>query len=141
LATGKKWAVIIGVIALLGLIGNAMYEKGGRAEPAPVPGPGSGPGSGDNASWAAGFWTDQFGNRFNVTQNAAGFVATGTISGVATELRGQISTTRADFTMAFASGLKLRGEGSVSVDANNSPHMNFTLEDGTKGLFHINHVK
>ena len=119
------------------MIGNAMDENNDGPGPGPGPAPAPGPVSENRAGWAAGYWIDEQNNRFTVTHSGAGFVA----SNAAVVIRGQFtSPTTAVFTATFANGAQINGEGRVYPDGNGSPHMSYSLANGGRGDFRINHM-
>jgi serine/threonine protein kinase len=133
MSPAKKWIIGIAVVVLVGIIGN-MMDNPGPPEPTPTPTP-------TGAVWnASGYWIDQLGDRFTVRHDGLNFTAQGMVMGVATELRGQLTTAGAQFVLTFATGVVLQGTGQVYPDGNNLPHLRFQLSDGTGGDFKINHT-
>ena len=131
----------VGVLLVLGAIGNMMDQPVDLPPEFPPDTTGQTPPPPPPEFNAAGYWMDGFGNRFNVTHDGTNFTATSTIPGFGVvTLTGTLTTAGAQFTLRTQAGLVMRGTGEVYPDGGGLPHLRYSLADGTTGDFKINHV-
>jgi hypothetical protein len=133
----------VGVVFVLGAIGN-MMETGGGGDPPDFPPadtliPEPPPERPD--AFAAGYWIDSYNNRFNVTHDGTQFTAVGNVAGFGEiRLSGTLTRAGAQFTLRTQAGAVLQGRGEIYEDGAGLPHMRYSLADGSTGDFKINHV-